>query len=325
MTRPANAGRRRRPIVTRSVERFLAGLALVPLLVACGTSTVPATPTAPVAPTSAPTSGPTALAFEESDVAIAGGRTLHLVCTGPANSSAPTVVFEEGLGDESRTWVYVMSQLTTARTCAYDRAGNGQSPAAAGPRTTEDQVEDLDQLIDAAGIRTPIILVGWSLGGWNAMLYADRHPGRIASVVLVDVRPPTASAKMLAELPPEQPGESEALAGNRDEFTIFELDPSLNTEALDIRTSAAQVAASSFGGIPVRFLWAKNTAELWDGLDPELAGRLDAVLVQLRADMEKRAGADASSTFVDAGHDIPEEAPQAIIDAIRGLLGGAAG
>ena len=196
--------------------------------------------------------------------------------------------------------------------------GSTSEPAPA-PRTTEDQVDDLAKLLKVADIRQPIILVAWSLGGWNAMVYAARHPDDVAGLVLIDVRPPTASARWLAELPAETPGESEALAGNRDEFTTFELDPSLNPEGLDLRASSAQAAAAKYGGRPVTFLWAKNTAEAWEGLEPELAARLDRVALDLRAEMEAQV-AGATSIVVDASHDIAGDNPDAVIEAIRSLL-----
>ena len=302
--------------MARSIYQRLSLAGIVLTLAACGAGAgTPAPATAPaVAPTPAPT-----LETQEWDLDV-GGRTMHLLCIGPASSQRPTVVFEGGLADDARGWHGVMSRLgSTDRGCAYDRAGTGRSEPAPGPRTTEDQVDDLAKLLEVAEIRTPIILVAWSLGGWNAMVYADRHPANVAGLVLIDVRPPTASARWLAELPAETPGESEALAGNRDEFTTFEQDPSLNPEGLDLGASSAQAAAASFGGRPVTFLWAKNTAEAWEGLDPDLAKRLDAVTLELRSELEAKA-TSSESTLVDAGHDIAGDAPDVVVDAIRALL-----
>ena len=290
----------------------LAGIVLT--IAACGAGApAPATP-----PLAAPTPAPT-LETHERDLDV-GGRTLHLLCIGPEDAEQPTVVFEGGLADDVRGWHGVMSRLASTNCgCAYDRAGTGRSDPAPAPRTTEDQVADLEKLLEAAGIRTPIILVGWSLGGWNAMVYADRHPDDVAGLVLIDVRPPTASARWLAELPAETPGESEALAGNRDEFTTFEQDPSLNPERLDLRESSAQAAAATFGGRPVTFLWAKNTSDMWEGLDPGLGERLDAVLLELRAELEAKA-TSPQSMLVDASHDIAVDAPDVVVDAIRSVL-----
>ncbi len=259
------------------------------------------------------------LSTSTADIDV-GGRTLHVFCAGPTDSGRPTVIFEAGLEGDDKEWNPVIARLaTTERTCAYDRAGIEPSEPAPTPRTTEDQVADLAKLLDAAGIAKPVILVGWSLGGWNAMVYTDRHPADVAGLVLVDVRPPEASARWLAELPPETKAESSALHDNRDEFTAFETDPSRNAEGLDLRMSAAQAGAANIGGRPVTFLWAKDTAPFWEGLDPELAARLDQVLVDLRSEMEA-AVPGSTAQLVDASHDMIGDNPDAIAHAVRAML-----
>lgn len=301
---------------TRPIDRArvagIATLLVTATMAACSAGVSPSPSPAPATPV------PT-LATLTADLDI-GGRTMHLFCAGPTNSGRPTVVFETGLGDDDRAWNGVIARLdATDRACAYDRAGDGPSEPAPAPRTTEDQAADLAKLLDVAGITGPIILVGWSLGGWNVMVYADHHPTDVAGLVLVDVRPPAASARWLAELPPETAGESDALRGNRDEFTDFESDPSRNPEGLDLRASSKQVDAAHIGGRPVTFLWAKDTTAFWEGLDPELATRLDRVLVDLRSEMEA-AVPGSTARLVNASHDIPGEAPDAIAEAIRALL-----
>jgi len=285
-------------------------------LAACGGT---AAPTTAPSPSAAATPAPLV-----ADLDI-GGRTLHIVCVGPEDSGRPTIVFEHGLGADFRQWGDVIGSLkSTDRACSYDRAGLGMSQPAATPRTTEDQVADLEALLAAAGIKPPIVLVGFSLGGWNAMVYTDRHPDDVAGLVFVDVRPPELSARILAELPAEVAGESEALHGNRAEVTTFDTDPSLNPEGLDLRTSAAQADAAKFGGRPVQFLWAADTSEIWAGLDADLAARLDAVGTELRADLEARADG-AGSKLVDAPHEIPAEQPGAVVDAVRQVLAAISG
>jgi pimeloyl-ACP methyl ester carboxylesterase len=302
--------------MARSINQRLSLAGIVLTSAACGAGV--GTPAPATQPVVAPTPVAT-LETHEWDLDI-GGRTMHLLCIGPASSEHPTVVFEGGLDDDARGWNGVMSRLgSTDRGCAYDRAGTGRSEPAPAPRTTEDQVDDLAKLLEVAEIREPIILVGWSLGGWNAMVYADRHPDDVAGIVLIDVRPPMASARFLAELPAETPGESAALHGNRDELTTFEQDPSLNREGLNLRESSAQAAAASFGSLPVTFLWAKSTAEMWEGLDADLVKRLDAVTLELRSELESKATSPVS-TLVDAGHDIAGEDPDLVVDAIRSLF-----
>ena len=69
------------------------------------------------------------------------------------------------------------------RVCAYDRPGTpvGQAPSRSDPvpqpTTAADSVADLHALLAAAGIATPVVLVGHSYGGLVVRLYA-RYPSR---------------------------------------------------------------------------------------------------------------------------------------------------
>ena len=117
-------------------------------------------------------------------VEVAPGRGLNLVCMG---SGARTVLFDAGGSDWSVIWALVQPEVARhARACAYDRAGLGYSDPASGPRSPVAIVEDLHALIEAAGLKRPLVLVGHSLGGFHAKLYAALYPEDVAGLVLVD-------------------------------------------------------------------------------------------------------------------------------------------
>ncbi len=117
-------------------------------------------------------------------VAIAGGRTLNLYCLG---RGSPTVVLESGISESSYTWWKVQGRIAkTTRVCAYDRAGMGKSPPGPAPRDTAAEVADLGALLKAAKIEGPYVLVGHSMGGYNARLFASLHGDEVAGMVLVD-------------------------------------------------------------------------------------------------------------------------------------------
>ena len=60
------------------------------------------------------------------------GHRLHLDCQG---GGGPTVVLRNGLGESAASWSRIIDQVaTTTRVCAYDRAGQGWSEAAADPQ-----------------------------------------------------------------------------------------------------------------------------------------------------------------------------------------------
>lgn len=122
--------------------------------------------------------------LEPNHVSIERGRRLSLNCVGVG---APTVVFEQGGEGMILNWAKVqpvLSQLT--RTCFYDRAGFGWSDPAAYPVTGVSVTDDLHKLLGAARIDGPVVLVGHSIGGFYATLFADRFPKQIAGLVLVD-------------------------------------------------------------------------------------------------------------------------------------------
>lgn len=113
-----------------------------------------------------------------------GGRRLNLFCTGEGEH---TVLLEAGGSDWSAIWGLVQPLLERdTRICSYDRAGLGYSDPAVGPRSPNAIAGDLHELIRAAGLATPLVLVGHSLGGFNVKLYTALYPEDVAGIVLVD-------------------------------------------------------------------------------------------------------------------------------------------
>ena len=112
------------------------------------------------------------------------GRYMNLYCVG---NGSPTVVFDSGLSDWSSTWALIQPAVATrTRACSYDRAGMGYSDPATQARTPMNLVHDLHALLQRAGIRGPLVLVGHSLGGFNMKLYAALYPAQVVGAVLVD-------------------------------------------------------------------------------------------------------------------------------------------
>lgn len=119
-----------------------------------------------------------------------GGRRLHIECKGDAK--APPVIFEAGLSQFTAHSTYGKAQdliAPFAYVCTYDRAGFGWSDEAPSPRTQQDMVEDLHRLLAAKKIEAPVVLVGHSMGGLIARLYAKTYPQQVAGMVLVDASP----------------------------------------------------------------------------------------------------------------------------------------
>jgi pimeloyl-ACP methyl ester carboxylesterase len=122
--------------------------------------------------------------MQKNLVTIEGNRDLNFFCVG---HGSPSVIFETGLGSHLLHWqklVGPISELT--RTCFYDRAGYGFSDPSRHASTAANAVRDLHVLVQRAGVQRPFVLVGHSLGGLYATLYADRHVEDVAGLVLID-------------------------------------------------------------------------------------------------------------------------------------------
>ena len=68
----------------------------------------------------------------------------------------------------------------------YDRAGTGWSDRVELPRSSAEVTDELRNLLRAAGVPAPYLLVGHSLGGLYARHYAQRFPGEVAGLLLLD-------------------------------------------------------------------------------------------------------------------------------------------
>jgi pimeloyl-ACP methyl ester carboxylesterase len=113
-----------------------------------------------------------------------GGYRVHIYCTG---EGSPTIVVAGG--GFSFDWGLVQPEAAKfTRICTYDTAGTAWSdgaPSRAQPYCAN-RVSELHALLKNAGISSPYVLVGFSIGGLVARLYASRYPQEIAGMVVVD-------------------------------------------------------------------------------------------------------------------------------------------
>ncbi|WP_432979215.1 alpha/beta fold hydrolase [Dactylosporangium sp. CA-233914] len=112
--------------------------------------------------------------------------------TGPSTGAgAPPVVLLHGGGSGRGTWDAFARALPGRRVIAPDLRGHGESPRCA-QYTLMDHADDVAELLDELALDAPV-LVGHSLGGFAASLVAQRHPGRVARLVLEDPPAPPRS------------------------------------------------------------------------------------------------------------------------------------
>lgn len=103
------------------------------------------------------------------------------------SADAPTVVLVHGLTTPYYIWDHTVGGLLDAgfRVLRYDHYGRGLSDRPEGPYNTDLFDRQLLELLDALGIRTPVHLVGLSMGGAVSVTFTDRHPERVSRLCLI--------------------------------------------------------------------------------------------------------------------------------------------
>jgi pimeloyl-ACP methyl ester carboxylesterase len=112
------------------------------------------------------------------------GHRMRIECTG---SGSPTLVLDAGLGNDGLIWSAVQPTLAqTTQVCSYDRAGMGWSDPVPPPRDADAIAAQLHDLLQAAGITGPIVLLGHSIAGLYIRDYASRYPAHVKGLIFVD-------------------------------------------------------------------------------------------------------------------------------------------
>ncbi len=211
----------------------------------------------------------------------------------------PAVVFLPGAGLAGLDYWPLQQRAGTRRSgVVYDRAGTGWSDRIRLPRTAQAVTDELHQLLGLLGIGRAV-LVGHSLGGLYARVYASRFPGQIAGLVLLDPAHESYDTYLPAEL-----------ARRRQQNTTFAV---LNA-VIDVMLSTP-VTRAALGQVPVirryqalyRDLFAREMADWPHDLATALVerhGSLDWLAVGLR---EARGLDDLYAEVRDTGPmpDIP--------------------
>ncbi|MFE1958240.1 alpha/beta fold hydrolase [Streptomyces sp. NPDC059479] len=214
---------------------------------------------------------------------------------------------------------------------AVDQRGFGRTPlgASAAPPSLDAVADDLADTLDRLGIDRAV-LAGCSMGGYTAMAFLRRHPGRTSGLALFSTR---AEADT-----PEAAARRRAFAGligdeaTRDRVVEATTPALLGATTRAVRpATTAEVLAVARAADPASVAWAQRAiATRPDSLDILRATDVPALAVvgeedELVAVEEVRAMADALPrgrlvTLPGVGHLPPLEAPDRTVQLLAGLL-----
>jgi pimeloyl-ACP methyl ester carboxylesterase len=107
--------------------------------------------------------------------------------------TGPPVLLVHGFPLDHTMWEAQVAELRNrVRVIAPDLRGFGQTPLAPGDAqrgaSMEAYADDLAELLDSIGIGEPVVLVGFSMGGYVAWQFARQHTERMRGLVQCDTR-----------------------------------------------------------------------------------------------------------------------------------------
>ncbi|HEX3407567.1 MAG TPA: alpha/beta hydrolase [Caulobacteraceae bacterium] len=288
-------------------------------------------------------------------VRVGRRRRLNVLLTG---EGPVTVILGAGGGGSTIHWGHVQAALSeNCRVLSYDRAGMGFSDPGPLPRTTGRSVDDLRAALAALHLAPPYVVVGHSMGSFDARLFAFRYPHEVVGMVLVDPRGDDMNERLFAAAPSFVARYAEerrtlrryaAIAARRPdpgspEFAEIvqppdpQLTPAVNAafrdqalrasfwrtllsegRCLDGASAAELDEAKRSLDIPLIVLTASQAA-----LQGETPEENRAIVEMWRASHEALAllsTRGARRDVPDVGHMIPTERPDVVVAAIREVM-----
>jgi pimeloyl-ACP methyl ester carboxylesterase len=207
--------------------------------------------------------------------------------------SAPPMVLLHGLRSSSATWEPVTPGLAERwRVFALDQRGHGMS-ARTPEYSFEAMRDDLLEFVDRLGLDT-FLLVGHSMGGSVAAIFAEQHSDRLDGLVLVDSPPPDGEGDWTVPARPD--GE---LDYDWDCFVaifhqLADPDPAWWADLQRISVPTLVISGGSTSPVPAHVL-------------PEVA---------------RRIGGAALTTIEGAGHVVQQTRPTEFVAAVTAHFGG---
>ena len=256
------------------------------------------------------------------------------------------IVLLHGWGDIGATWQFVVDQFSRRRTLlAYDARGFGDTQWPAAGYWFPDYLADLEALLDRLSPDRPVDLVGHSMGGNVAMLYAGIRPERVRRLVNLEgfgmrrTQPEAAPARYREWLDEMKHGKEFATYGTYEQFAavLARRNPRTPPDRLDFiaRTWGRQ---RTDGRIELRadprhkhvnpVLYQREQAlACWKGIVAPtqliVGGKSDFtryMLEEMVAERWQETFSHTLETIPDAGHMLHHEQPAAVAELMETFL-----
>ncbi|MES2938643.1 MAG: alpha/beta hydrolase [Pseudomonadota bacterium] len=239
-------------------------------------------------------------------------RAGRLACV-VSGRGAPPIVLIAGAGVALEGWRRLYPAIERLGTVfAWNRFGlRGSDPPPRQGQSASDVVAALRELLRQAGIAPPYLLVGHSVGGLHANLFARLHPREVAGLLLLEAAHPQDQAVL-------RPHETR-LAGALSRLLALPqqwLRPNLHAEMQCIRRTVEEVGvAGPFPEIPLTVVTGGQAPPAWM-MSPAAVG-------EKRAHQQELARLSPLGEQVIAqrsGHFPQLSEPGLVLDALRRLL-----
>jgi thioesterase domain-containing protein len=213
----------------------------------------------------------------------------------------PKVVMDAGYGDYSKTWENIAPVIAEETgVILYDRAGLGNSEKSSTPRTSDNMVDELKEMLTEMNIHPPYLLVGHSFGGVNMRLFATKYPEKVSGLILVDSTPEDYREDFLPTMP------AEFQKAYKDQF-VYESNYKEFMESLKlVKKSRKQL------NIPLAVIaagkkahYSASSQQLWNNMQKELLT------------------ISTNSRFIlaeNSAHYIQYDEPMVVVEAIKSLI-----